>query len=177
MEIDWNLLNEINAEEFENGLKLVKEEKFINDLKENIKLTGYIKEIAASDLKNEIFVQHLKAGECDKNFRKKVYWEFFAKVLIARKGNLDDVIEDLFIWLKDLEWPGALLIFEFLSQLPKAEFLDHFEKACLSAVKSKDEIRLKNLIRLISYKRIDMNELKDKAMVRLLKEIGAGLNN
>lgn len=171
MTIDWDLLNEINANEVERYLKLVKEDCSCI-LSKNAGLDAYAKDIADSDIPNLEFIRHLENKECDKNYKRKLNWEFFAKVLIFRGfNNTKDITGYLFAWLKDFNWPGAVIIFDYLLTMPKDDFLIYYEKACLQAIKEKNETWLDNLVRLAANAQIDLDEIKDKALVKLLKEI------
>ena len=167
--LDWDLLNEIYSREFELYLDNVKNDKFIRDGK-NIELDDYVKETAKYDDESLIFVQHFKP-DCEKIYKKKIYWEFFAKVLIERRETSEEILIYMFYWLKDLNLPGSLLVFEYLSQIDKDNFFRAFENACKIAIDDKNEAWLLNMCRIINYSDFSLNDLKDKAMAKLLYEI------
>lgn len=53
--------------------------------------------------------------------------------------KVKDVLDKMFEWLQDLNWPGAESIAEFLLSLPPNELNKHYNKALECARKNKDE--------------------------------------
>ena len=76
----------------------------------------------------------------------KFSWEIEAKILTRRGYPLvEDVIEKLFEWLQDLNWPGADIIFDFLLELPSDVFNYYFQLAIDKANATNDEDWIINL--------------------------------
>ena len=71
----------------------------------------------------------------------KSVWENCAKVLI---GKSDDELElylfELFGWLKDMNWPGAYLIYDRLISFPTEKFLPPYQHSLFEAKQMKDHI-------------------------------------
>ena len=87
------------------------------------------------------FVQPIVAGR-----NSKSVWEPCA-IVIALKADeeLDDYIYRLLEWLQDMNWPGAEIIFERLSQIPYAKIQDYVEFSIHRAKREQDEIWLDTL--------------------------------
>jgi hypothetical protein len=50
----------------------------------------------------------------------KSVWENCAKVFVEKSDlELERYLVDLFKWLQDMNWPGAVLIYDRLKELPK----------------------------------------------------------
>lgn len=63
----------------------------------------------------------------------KSVWENCAKVLISKSDEeLALYLVSMFMWLQDMNWPGAYLIYDRLKIMPK-EFTDMAYKISLSA--------------------------------------------
>jgi len=71
--------------------------------------------------------------------RSKAVWENCAKVIISKRDEeLKPYLPLLFEWLKDLNWPGAMLIFDRLAQIPFANIKTEYEIKKLQAQKADD---------------------------------------
>lgn len=59
----------------------------------------------------------------------KKYWENAAKVLFKiGYPRVKDVIPGLLEWMQDINWPGAYIVEELLSHIPKDKFVEELEK-------------------------------------------------
>ena len=85
----------------------------------------------------------------------KELWENAAHVLV-KKGydKIKNHIDGLFKWLKDLNYPGAIIIYDFLRSIPKKDF-DYYTDLYLSeARKENDEDWELYILQLIKNKKI-----------------------
>lgn len=96
----------------------------------------------ASKLKNIYpFIQPIVAG-CN----SKSVWEPCAKVVALKSDEeLEDYMHLLLEWLQDMNWPGAEIIFERLSQIPSAIIRDTVEFCMNRAKRDNDEVWLHTL--------------------------------
>ena len=96
----------------------------------------------AGKLKNIYpFIQPIVAGR-----NSKSVWEPCAKVIALKSDEeLDDYMYRLLEWLQDMNWPGAEIIFERLSQIPYAKIQDYVEFSIHRAKREQDEIWLNTL--------------------------------
>ena len=96
----------------------------------------------AGKLKNIYpFIQPIVAGR-----NSKSVWEPCAKVIALKSDEeLDDYMYRLLEWLQDMNWPGAEIIFERLSQIPYAKIQDYVEFSIHRAKREQDEIWLDTL--------------------------------
>ena len=77
----------------------------------------------------------------------KSVWENCAKVLIEKDDNqLERYLIPLFEWLQDMNWPGASLISERLSKMPKDILRFAYEVSYEKAVQTKDDCWKHNLL-------------------------------
>ena len=78
----------------------------------------------------------------------KSVWENCAKVLCARSDDeLRPYLIPLFEWLQDLNWPGALLIYERIKSFPNDKSLEFSKNECINrAIALNDEIWLNNIL-------------------------------
>ncbi len=84
-------------------------------------------------------------------FDDRKYYELFSKVLILRgEEKLDDVYDALFFWLKDLNYPGALQMREFLIRSEKKRFMKGIYGSIILAHDDNDEDWLGNLLATLS---------------------------
>lgn len=84
-------------------------------------------------------------------FEDRKYFELFSKVLILRgEEKLSDVYPSLFFWLKDLSYPGALQMREFLIRSDKRMFMQGIYGAIIIAHDDGDEEWLSNLLATLS---------------------------
>ena len=70
---------------------------------------------------------------------EKKYWEDAAKVLEARGYPIiKDVILDVFEWMKDMNWPGALIAYDILKKLPEDILVENLETSIQKAISTND---------------------------------------
>lgn len=87
------------------------------------------------------FIQPIVAG-CN----SKSVWEPCAKVIALKSDeDLDDYMYLLLEWLQDMNWPGAEIIFDRLSQIPFAKICGYVEFCIRRAKKDEDESWLNTL--------------------------------
>lgn len=79
----------------------------------------------------------------------KSIWENCAKVLISKSDEeLELYFVELFEWLKDMNWPGAYLIYDRLICVSNEKFLPAYQYSLSAAKQMKDcvwEMVLKDL--------------------------------
>lgn len=90
----------------------------------------------ARKLKNIFpFIQPIVAGK-----NSKSVWEPCAKVVALKSDEeLCDYMYLLLEWLQDMNWPGAEIIFDRLSQIPFAKICRYIEFSMYRAKKDEDE--------------------------------------
>lgn len=83
---------------------------------------------------------------CNKGYDKNV-WDNCAKILSNRNDEeLRPYLIDLFRWLQDLNWPGALYIFDRLKNYSDTKSFDYAYDHCMQIAKSLgDETWIDNL--------------------------------
>ena len=62
----------------------------------------------------------------------KIYWENCAKIIAGKQDRdlREQYVYPMLLWLRDINWPGAEIIFERLRQLPPEVVEPHIE-VCL----------------------------------------------
>lgn len=65
-----------------------------------------------------------------------------AAIIIQTLGypRIKPIIKSLFIWLQDMNWPGADMIEELLLNLPENELADTFPQVVYESIFAKDEM-------------------------------------
>ena len=88
----------------------------------------------ARKLKNiHPFIQPIVAGR-----NSKSVWEPCAKVIALKSDDeLDDYMYRLLEWLQDMNWPGAEIIFDRVSQIPLEKICRYVEFSMYRARKKK----------------------------------------
>ena len=87
------------------------------------------------------FIRPVVAGR-----NSKSVWEPCAKVIALKSDEeLDDYMYLLLEWLQDMNWPGAEIIFERLSQMPFAKIQDYVEFSIHRAERDNDRSWLNTL--------------------------------
>ncbi len=118
---------------------------------------------------SHIPVKYLKAFIQPKNH--KISWKNCAQIFIKigyPKNSL--YINDLLMWLKDMNWPGAEEIFDYLAQMPKKDMMKYFENALKNAISSKDEDWVYSLSCFYN-KNFNENDMLDKTILNEMKKI------
>ena len=105
---------------------------------------------AARKLKNIYpFIQPIVAGR-----NSKSVWEPCAKVVALKSDeNLEEYLYLLLEWLQDMNWPGAEIIFDRLSEIPFERIGNYLECSISRAKKDDDESWLNTLEALKEHRR------------------------
>jgi len=99
----------------------------------------------------------------------KEYWENAAKVLVEiGYPRIEVAIPGLFVWLQDLNWPGAIIVMELLKSIPKDVIIRHLESAANEAVNTDDQIWLINLSTFIAELKIQEDDFTLKELYHTL---------
>lgn len=116
--LDWNNASEVQAE----GRALAKGVKCIN-----------------------VFLQPRSNRYPEYN---KNVWDNCAKILSDRPDEeLEPYLIELFEWIEDLNWPGAICILERLNHFDRNKFFDVCLSSCIKrATLMEEEIWLENLL-------------------------------
>ncbi len=79
----------------------------------------------------------------------KNVWGNCARILSGKTDEeLGPYLMELFEWLQDLNWPGAICILERIANYKAGGYNDAFEASLKQAKSSEDEIWLDNLLHL-----------------------------
>jgi hypothetical protein len=102
----------------------------------------------------------------------KEYWENAARVLsLIGYPRIEEVIPDLFNWLQDLNWPGALIIKELLKSLSKDVVIQHLEYAASKALSIDDSTWLSNLSSYLADFKLQEHDFVSKEVYSALVDI------
>lgn len=119
---------------FSNNFKIDHPKKLfdgINELSEK-QYDEKIKLIAQNPLYSNLYFA--------KTFYNQDYWKESAKVLQVRGyPQIKDVIPEMFEWLKDINWSGAVIIKKILEDLPKEILIENLELTIKRALIENDE--------------------------------------
>lgn len=75
--------------------------------------------------------------------KSKVIWEPCAKVVSKKSdAELEQYVYLLFEWLKDMNWPGAWIIFDRLLKMPFSEIEEKYSYCRKQAEREEDELWL-----------------------------------
>lgn len=97
----------------------------------------------------------------------KSIWENCAKVIASKENEeLRQYLKELFDWILDLNWPGALIILEKLKSMPANFIYSEYQNAVNRAIDEKNENYLYFLSELL-----ENEELKSKVDKRLIEII------
>ena len=87
------------------------------------------------------FIQPIVAGK-----NSKSVWEACARVIVLKSDEeLEEYMYLLLEWLQDMNWPGAEIMFERLSEIPVVKIQSYIEFSMNCAKRDNDEIWLKTL--------------------------------
>lgn len=93
----------------------------------------------------------------------KEYWENAAIVLLKiGYPKVEVVIPGLFVWLQDMNWPGAMIVFEILESLPKNVIVPYLERAVSEALSMNDEIWIENMSSFLKHFDLRESDFKSK---------------
>lgn len=114
----------------------------------------------------------------DKNYPNKCFiqngikswkWEYQAQVLKKRGfPEIQDVLDEMFVWLQDMNWPGAYTVVDILSNIPRNVMIKHFKNATEKAVKDNDIGWLYWLREFMEKNDIKIQELNDNELYKIL---------
>ena len=112
------------------------------------------------NLKLEILLQPSLGKGC---------WENAAKVLyIVGYPRVMEVIDGLFEWLQDMNWPGVDIVIDILKLMPKKIFIENLEKCVKKAINAKDEEWIYSLAQLIELFNLDEKDFKSSKVYKVL---------
>ncbi len=127
------------------------------ECEENIKILA--KNINYS---NKMFVQDIVA---------KPSWHIAARVLEERGYPIvADVIPELFMWLRDWNWPGVQEILNILLTIPKDILIKELEKITLIAKEENDDVWLYWLREFMEKKGLKETDFNRKDIYEILKQ-------
>ena len=136
--------------------------KFINETLSVDEMKKYV-DILSEDksLDNEKFVQVGDKGN----------W-YYEALILTKRGypKIADIIPKLFIWLQDMNWPGAEEIWKMLSTLPRDVLIENFEQAIGKAVEENDYGWMYWLYDFAKENNIKATDLKNKTLYSTIKE-------
>ena len=102
---------------------------------------------------------------------RKMYWEHAALVLSRmNQERLLPIMDGLFEWIQDLNWPGAQVIRKKLGEFPKEVFMPYYEKAVIRAIAESDYEWLGYLSWFIleNTKKVKQEDFVDKSLYERL---------
>lgn len=99
----------------------------------------------------------------------KTCWENAAKVL-KNKGveKTKVILDDLFIVLQDMNWPGSVTVRELLQEYPKNLFLPAYQKALSNAIANNDEQWFANMSIFVGSGKVQESDIANKELYRQL---------
>lgn len=119
-----------------------------------------VNKYANGNYKNEMFC---RTGE-------KPFWYIESRILIKRGyPTVKNVLLSMFLWFQDLNWPGALEIFELLSSVEKEVIIPHLEEVAMVAKKENDIGWLYWLREFMEKNRYKKEDFKNKYIYEVLK--------
>lgn len=138
--------------------------QFINETLPVDEMKKYVNILSEDEsLANEKFIQ---VGD-------KGTWYYEALVLTKRGyPKIIDVIPKLFVWLEDMNWPGAEEVWKILSTLPRDILIENFEQATVKAVEDNDYGWMYWLYEFAKENNIKATDLKNKKLYTIIKEKG-----
>lgn len=75
--------------------------------------------------------------------KSKSVWENCAKIIVSKTDEeLKPYLFSLFEWLQDMNWPGAMEIFDRLSKIPFDVLEIYYQMSVKEAKKTKDNVWL-----------------------------------
>lgn len=82
----------------------------------------------------------------------KKCWESCAYILSEKNitAMSDSIIDKLFMWLQDMNWPGAEIIFSYLVSAEPEKWILNYEKAIERAINENDDDWLYSLSKIFS---------------------------
>ncbi len=141
----------------------------IDDLIQNLSWTKEksIQEEAVEELKSISDLDLKKLIDLPPNFKE--YMDNAARILsTCTFERVEAVIMDLYRWLQDLNWPGAMTILNLLISFPKKKTIKYFEKAVLEAIEMNDESWLDNLSYFTRFSNYSYEDFDNKELYELM---------
>lgn len=101
----------------------------------------------------------------------KSCWENAAQILKS-KGceKTKEIIDLLFLQIRDLNWPGSKQILDLLRTFPQKLFQPAYERAICSAIRAKDDEWLDYLAIFIYEKKVEKKIFVNKFLYDILKD-------
>jgi len=101
--------------------------------------------------------------------KDKSCWENAAKVLekIGYPKN-KSILAELLIWLQDMNWPGAVIVFDILIAANKEDLIPYIENALKKANEERDYIWITSLKELINRKNISITDFCNEDIYKLI---------
>lgn len=101
----------------------------------------------------------------------KIFWQVEAEILYKRGyPKIKDILNSLFEWLQDLNWPGSDTIINLLMEVPNAEFMKAMEYSLKRASQLQDLEWIYNLKIFLDRGKIKENDFKDYNLYGMLKD-------
>ena len=95
----------------------------------------------------------------------KMYWDNAALVLSRMSHErLAPILDGLFEWIADMNWPGADTVFELLDILPAGVFMPAYEKAARQAIPGKRPAWKNNLYLFIKSGKAKREDFSDASL-------------
>lgn len=96
-------------------------------------------------------------------------WENAAKAISLMKyDRISRITLELFEWLQDMNWPGAIIIRDLLMTFPKVDLILYFEQSTEIAVRTNDEMWLTWLSYFTFYGKFHKDDFTDKSLYEFL---------
>jgi len=90
---------------------------------------------------------------CSKKYNKNV-WENCAVILADREDSqLLPYLIELFSWLQDLNWPGALCVYERLAQFTDSSSFEHAVSICVKYARAIEDVNWLNTLKALQSQR------------------------
>ena len=88
------------------------------------------------------------------NGKSKSVWEPCAKVIADRSDEeLVPYLSFLFEWLQDLNWPGALCVYERLAQFTDSSSFEHAVSICVKYARAIEDVNWLNTLKALQSQR------------------------
>jgi hypothetical protein len=99
----------------------------------------------------------------------KEYWYSCAHLLckVGYKNN-KDILEIMFKWLQDVNWPGSNEIFYYLVTVDKTVFMEYYQKAIVQAISDNDDIWIENLAYFVVERGLKLSDFTNRRIYELL---------
>lgn len=124
--------------------------------------------------KNEIINKYANGNYSNNMFCRtgtKAFWDIEAQILIKRGyPNVKDVLSKMFVWLQDLNWPGAMEISELLSSVDKETIIPCLEEVVTLAREQNDIGWLYWLRGFMEKNQLKKEDFKNKDIYELLEK-------